>query len=36
MPHIKNGVLNLLKVIDMPQEDIAEFTRNGFGDLLRP
>lgn len=34
VPHLKNGVLNLLKVVDLPMEDRAELMRLGFGDLL--
>lgn len=34
VPHLKNGVLNLLKVVDLPMEDRAELMRLGFGDIL--
>lgn len=35
VPHLKQGVLNLLKVIDLPQEDQAQLVKMGFGDLLQ-
>ena len=36
VPHMKNGVMNLLKVVDVPQEEIADLAKLGLGDLLRP
>jgi len=35
VPHLKQGVLNLLKVIDLPQEEQAALVKMGFGDLLQ-
>lgn len=34
VPHLKSGVLNLLKVVDLPNEDRAELMKLGFGDIL--
>jgi hypothetical protein len=34
VPHFKSGVLNLLKVVDLSQDDRAELIKLGFGDLL--
>lgn len=34
VPHIKQGVMNLLKVIDLPAEDQATLVKMGFGSLL--
>lgn len=31
---MKQGVLNLLKVVDLPPEDEAQLVKMGFGDLL--
>lgn len=35
VPHLKSGVMNLLKVVDIPQEDQAQLIKMGFGDLLK-
>ena len=34
VPHLKHGVMNLLKVVDLPKEDQIELIRMGYGDLL--
>ena len=34
VPHLKSGILNLLKVVDLPQEDQAQLIKLGFGDLF--
>jgi hypothetical protein len=34
VPLLKQGVLNLLKVVDLPQEDQAQLVKMGFGDLF--
>lgn len=33
--HMKNGVMNLLKVVDVPKEELADLAKHGLGDLLR-
>lgn len=33
--HVKGGSINLLKVVDLPQEDHATLIKMGFGDLLK-
>lgn len=35
VPHLKHGVMNLLKVVDLSQEDQIELMKMGYGDLLR-
>ena len=35
VPHLKHGVMNLLKVIDIPQDQQIELIKLGYGDLLR-
>ena len=34
VPFVKSGVMNLLKVIDLPPEDQATLVKMGFGDIL--
>jgi hypothetical protein len=34
VPHLKQGVMNLLKVVDLSNEDQATLVKLGFGDLL--
>ena len=34
VPFVKTGVMNLLKVIDLPPEDQATLVKMGFGDIL--
>ena len=35
VPHLKHGVMNLLKVVDLSQDDQIELMKMGYGDLLR-
>ena len=35
VPHLKHGVMNLLKVVDLSPEDQIELMKMGYGDLLR-
>lgn len=35
VPHLKHGVMNLLKVVDLPKEDQIELIKMGYGDLLQ-
>jgi len=35
VPHMKNGVMNMLKVVDVPKEELADLAKHGLGDLLR-
>ena len=35
VPHLKHGVMNLLKVVDLSKEDQHELIKMGYGDLLR-
>lgn len=35
IPHLKHGVMNLLKVVDLPKEDQIELIKMGYGDLLQ-
>ena len=35
VPHLKHGVMNLLKVVDLSTEDQIELIKMGYGDLLR-
>jgi hypothetical protein len=34
VPHFKSNVVNLLKVVDLSQEDRSRLIELGFGDLL--
>jgi len=34
IPHLKHGVMNLLKVVDLSKEDQIELIKMGYGDLL--
>jgi hypothetical protein len=33
IPHLKQGVMNLLRVVDIPEQDRLELFKMGFGDL---
>jgi len=35
VPHLKHGVMNLLKVVDLSPDDQIELIRMGYGDILR-
>lgn len=35
VPHMKKGVMNMLKVVDVPKEELADLAKHGLGDLLR-
>ena len=35
VPHLKSGVMNLLKVVDLSTEDQIELQKMGYGDLLK-
>ena len=35
VPHLKHGVMNLLKVVDLSPEDQLELINMGYGDILR-
>jgi len=35
VPHLKQGVMNLLSVVDLPYEDRVELMKIGYGDILR-
>ena len=35
VPHLKHGVMNLLKVVDLAPEDQVELIKMGYGDILR-
>ena len=35
VPHLKSGMLNLLKVVDLPPQDKAELIQMGYGELLK-
>ena len=35
VPHLKHGVMNLLKVVDLSPEDQIELIKMGYGDILR-
>ena len=35
VPHLKHGVMNLLKVVDISQDDRIESMKMGYGDLLQ-
>jgi len=35
VPHMKNGVMNMLKVVDIPKEELADLAKHGLGDLLK-
>jgi hypothetical protein len=35
IPHLKHGVMNLLKVVDLSKEDQIELMKMGYGDILR-
>lgn len=35
VPHLKHGVMNLLKVVDLGPDDQIELMKMGYGDLLR-
>ena len=35
VPHLRDGVLNLLKVVDLPLEDQINFIKMGYGDIMR-
>ena len=35
VPHLKSGMLNLLKVVDLPPQDKAELIKMGYGELLK-
>lgn len=34
IPHLKNNVMNLLKCVDMSEEDQIQLTKIGFGNLI--
>jgi len=35
VPHLRDGVMNLLKVVDLPTEDQIGLIKMGFGDILQ-